>query len=200
MLDTVGMDLIVSLGRTLGFSLTSGVNLYATVAILGLAVRFDWVSLPPQYQVFANDWIIGIALTLYVIEFVADKIPYIDTLWDSVHSFIRPAGGALVAIATLGEASPVMEVLIGLLGGTVAAGSHFTKASTRVAANASPEPFSNWALSFVEDIFVVGLGILALKYPVVAFVITVAILIMIVLAFRWIVRKLTRLARPAVTA
>ena len=194
------MDLIVSLGRTLGFSLTSGVNLYATVAILGLAVRFDWVSLPPQYQVFANDWIIGIALTLYVIEFVADKIPYIDTLWDSVHSFIRPAGGALVAIATLGEASPVMEVLIGLLGGTVAAGSHFTKASTRVAANASPEPFSNWALSFVEDIFVVGLGIVALKYPVVAFVITVAILIMIVLAFRWIVRKLTRLARPAVTA
>ena len=200
MLDTVDMDLIASLGRTLGFSLTSGVNLYATVAILGLAVRFEWVSLPPQYQVFANDWIIGIALTLYAIEFIADKIPYIDTLWDSVHSFIRPAGGALVAIATLGEASPVMEVLIGLLGGTVAAGSHFTKASTRVAANASPEPFSNWALSFFEDLFVVGLGILALKYPVVAFVLTVAIIIMIVLALRWIIRKLTALARPVATA
>jgi hypothetical protein len=194
------MELIASLGRTLGFSLTSGVNLYATVAILGLAVRFDWVSLPPQYQVFANDWIIGIALTLYAIEFIADKVPYIDTLWDSVHSFIRPAGGALVAIATLGEASPVMEVLIGLLGGTVAAGSHFTKASTRVAANASPEPFSNWALSFFEDLFVVGLGILALKYPVVAFVVTVAIIIMIVLALRWIIRKLTALARPVATA
>jgi Domain of unknown function (DUF4126) len=194
------MDLIVTLGRTLGFALTSGVNLYATVAILGLAVRFDWVSLPPQYQVFANDWIIGIALVLYSIEFIADKIPYIDTLWDSVHSFIRPAGGALVAIATLGEASPVMEVIIGLIGGTVAAGSHFTKASTRVAANASPEPFSNWALSFFEDAFVVGLGILALKFPVVAFVISVAILIMIVLALRWIIRKLTRLARPVATA
>jgi hypothetical protein len=194
------MDLIASLGRTLGFAFTSGVNLYATVAILGLAVRFDWVSLPPQYQVFANDWIIGIALALYAIEFVADKIPYIDSLWDSVHSFIRPAGGALVAIATLGEASPVMEVIIGLIGGTVAAGSHFTKASTRVAANASPEPFSNWALSFFEDVFVVGLGILTLKYPVVAFIITVALLIMIVLAFRWIVRKLTRLVRPAVAA
>ena len=194
------MDLIVTLGRTLGFALTSGVNLYATVAILGLAVRFDWVSLPPQYQVFANDWIIGIALALYAIEFIADKVPYIDTLWDSVHTFIRPAGGALVAIATLGEASPVMEVIIGLIGGTVAAGSHFTKASTRVAANASPEPFSNWALSFFEDAFVVGLGILALKFPVVAFVITVAILIMIVLALRWIIRKLTRLARPVATA
>jgi hypothetical protein len=194
------MELIASLGRTLGFSLTSGVNLYATVAILGLAVRFDWVSLPQQYQVFANDWIIGIALTMYAIEFIADKVPYIDTLWDSVHSFIRPAGGALVAIATLGEASPVMEVLIGLLGGTVAAGSHFTKASTRVAANASPEPFSNWALSFFEDLFVVGLGILALKYPVVAFVVTVAIIIMIVLALRWIIRKLTALARPVATA
>jgi hypothetical protein len=194
------MDLIVTLGRTLGFALTSGVNLYATVAILGLAVRFDWVSLPPQYQVFANDWIIGIALVLYAIEFVADKVPYIDSLWDSVHSFIRPAGGALVAIATLGEASPVMEVIIGLIGGTVAAGSHFTKASTRVAANASPEPFSNWALSLFEDAFVVGLGVLALKYPVVAFVISAAILIMIVLAMRWIVRKLTRLVRPVATA
>jgi len=194
------MDLIVTLGRTLGFALTSGVNLYATVAILGLAVRFDWVSLPPQYQLFANDWIIGIALIMYAIEFVADKVPYIDSLWDSVHSFIRPAGGALVAIATLGEASPVMEVIIGLIGGTVAAGSHFTKASTRVAANASPEPFSNWALSLFEDAFVVGLGVLALKYPVVAFVITAAILIMIVLAMRWIVRKLTRLVRPVATA
>ena len=194
------MDLIVTLGRTLGFALTSGVNLYATVAILGLAVRFDWVSLPPQYQVFGNDWIIGIALIMYAIEFVADKVPYLDSLWDSVHSFIRPAGGALVAIATLGEASPVMEVIIGLIGGTVAAGSHFTKASTRVAANASPEPFSNWALSLFEDAFVVGLGVLALKYPVVAFVITAAILIMIVLAMRWIVRKLTRLVRPVATA
>ncbi len=103
LLDTVDMELLVSLGRTLGFSLTSGVNLYATVAILGLAARFDWVALPPQYQVFANDWIIGVALSLYAIEFVADKIPWVDSLWDTVHTFIRPAGGALVAVATLGE-------------------------------------------------------------------------------------------------
>jgi hypothetical protein len=194
------MDLIVSLGRTLGFSLTSGVNLYATVAILGLAARYDWVALPPQYEVFANEWVIGTALVLYAIEFIADKIPVIDSLWDSVHTFVRPIGGALVAIATVGEASPVYEVIIGLLGGAIAAGSHFTKAGTRVAANTSPEPFSNWALSFFEDAFVVGLGLLALNYPLAAFVVTVLIVIAIVVALRWIVRKLTSLGRRLATA
>lgn len=194
------MDLIVSLGRTLGFSLTSGVNLYATVAILGLAARFDWVALPPQYEVFASEWVIGVALVLYAVEFIADKIPVIDSLWDSVHTFVRPIGGALVAIATLGEASPVYEVIIGLLGGAIAAGSHFTKAGTRVAANTSPEPFSNWALSVFEDVFVVGLGLLALKYPVAAFVVTVLIVIAIVLALRWIIQKLASLGRRMATA
>lgn len=194
------MELLVSLGRTLGFSLTSGVNLYATVAILGLATRYEWVALPPQYQVFDNDWIIGAALALYVIEFVADKIPWVDSLWDTVHTFVRPIGGALVAIGTTADASPVYEVLVGLVGGTIAAGSHFTKASTRAAANTSPEPFSNWALSFIEDVFVLGLGLLALKYPVAAFVVTALILLAIVLALRWIIRKLGGLGRRAVTA
>jgi hypothetical protein len=191
------MELLASLGRTMGFSLTSGVNLYATVAILGLAARFDWIELPAQYDVFARDWIIGLALLLYAVEFVADKIPWVDSMWDSVHTFIRPIGGAVVAVATLGEASPGLEVIIGLLGGTVAAGSHFAKASTRVAANASPEPFSNWALSFMEDAFVIGLGLLALKYPMAAFVVTIAILIAIILAFRWIIRKLRGVGRTA---
>lgn len=193
------MELLVSLGRTLGFSLTSGVNLYATVAILGLAARFDWVTLPPQYEVFANDWIIGGALVLYAIEFIADKIPWIDSLWDSVHTFIRPLGGALVAAATVGDASPALEVAVALVGGTIAAGSHLTKASTRVAANASPEPFTNWGLSFFEDAFVIGLGLLALKYPIAALVITVLILVTIVMSLRWIFRKLRGLGRPVPT-
>ena len=90
------MELLITLGRTLGFSLTSGVNLYATVAILGLAARYDWVALPPQFEVFANDWVIGGALLMYAIEFVADKIPWVDTVWDSIHTFVRPVGGALV--------------------------------------------------------------------------------------------------------
>ena len=195
------MDLLVSLGRSLGFSLTSGVNLYATVAILGLATRYQLVDLPPQYHVFASDWVIGLSLLLYAVEFIADKIPWVDSMWDSVHTFIRPIGGALVAVATLGEASPTLEVIVGLLGGTIAAGSHFTKASTRVAANASPEPFSNWALSFFEDAFVLGLGVLALMFPIAAFVITVAIVVAIVFAFRWIVRKLRNVGRrPMATA
>ncbi len=191
------MELLVSLGRTLGFSLTSGVNLYATVAILGLAARYDWVALPPQYEVFASDWVIGGALLLYAIEFVADKIPWVDSMWDGVHTFIRPVGGALVALGTAGEGSRTYEVMMALMGGTIAAGSHFTKASTRVAANASPEPFSNWALSFFEDIFVLGLGMLALQYPVVALAVTVLLLVIIALALRWTIRKLRGIGRPA---
>jgi hypothetical protein len=193
------MELLVSLGRTLGFSLTSGVNLYATVAILGLAARYDWVALPPQYDVFASDWVIGAALALYAIEFIADKIPWVDSMWDSVHTFVRPIGGALVALGTSAEGSGAYEVMIALLGGTIAASSHFTKAGTRVAANASPEPFSNWALSFFEDLFVIGLGMLALKYPLIAFGVTVAIVIVIVLALRWTIRKLRGFVKPVAT-
>src|SRR6476620_3594077 len=93
------MEILTSLGRTMGFSFAAGINLYATVAILGLASRFGWVALPPQYQVFDNNWIIGGALALYVIEFVADKIPWVDSVWDAVHSVIRPVGGAAIAVA-----------------------------------------------------------------------------------------------------
>lgn len=194
------MELVEVLGRTLGFSLSSGVNLYATVAILGLAARYDWVVLPAQFDVFASDWVIGLSLTLFVVEFIADKIPWVDTLWDSVHTFIRPLGGALVAVAALGEASVGTEILVGLLGGSVAAGSHATKASTRAAVNASPEPFTNWGLSFVEDAFVVGLVLLALQYPLIALVIAIAVILTIVLALRWIIRKLRGVGRSLRTA
>jgi hypothetical protein len=198
------MDLLISLGRTLGFSLTSGINLYATVAVLGLAARFQWVTLPPQYQVFNSDWVIGGALVLYAIEFIADKIPWIDSLWDTVHTIIRPLGGAAVAIATLGDASPEYQTLIGIAGGAIAAGSHLTKASARVAANASPEPFSNWFLSLAEDAFVLGLGVLALKYPIAALVVTALIVLAILLAVHWIIRMLrgavAKANRPAMEA
>lgn len=182
------MDLM-TLGRTLGFSFTAGVNLYATVAILGLASRYGWVSLPPQFQAFNNDIVIGVAIAMYLIEFFADKIPYFDSLWDAVHTAIRPVGGALIAVTTLGDASPTVEALIALLGGAVAAGSHLTKTSTRAAANASPEPFSNWILSIGEDIFVVGLGYLALKYPIAALVVAGTLLVLIVVFATVIIRK-----------
>jgi uncharacterized protein DUF4126 len=184
--------MLTSLGRTLGFSFAAGINLYATVAILGLASRYGWVDLPPQYKVFDNNWIIGAALVLYVIEFFADKIPWLDSAWDAVHTAIRPIGGAVIAVLTLGHASPTTEALVALLGGTLAASTHFTKAGTRVMANASPEPFSNWVLSFVEDLFVVGLGALALKYPAVAAGVVIVGVVLIVSFAAWIVRALRR--------
>ena len=185
------MDL-VTLGRTLGFSFAAGVNLYATVAILGLAARYGWVDLPPQFQAFNNPLIIGTALVLYLVEFFADKIPYFDSLWDMLHTAIRPLGGALIAVTTLGEASPGVQGLVALLGGTVAAGSHLTKTSTRAVANTSPEPASNWALSFSEDIFVVGLGYLALAHPIAALVVATVLLILIVTFAALIVRTVRR--------
>lgn len=176
----------------MGFSFAAGLNLYATVAILGLASRYQWVHLPPQFQAFDNNLVIGTALVLYLVEFVADKIPWVDSVWDAVHTVIRPVGGAVIAVTTLGEASPGMEGLVALLGGTLAAGSHLTKASTRAAANASPEPFTNWFLSLAEDAFVVGLGVLALKYPVAAAVVVGICVILIVVFAAWIVRALKR--------
>jgi Domain of unknown function (DUF4126) len=181
------MDL-VTLGRMLGFSFAAGVNLYATVAILGLAARYGWVDLPPQYQVFNNGFVIGTAIVLYLVEFFADKIPYFDSLWDLIHTAIRPLGGALIAVATLGDASPGVEGLVALLGGTVAAGSHLTKTSTRAVANTSPEPVSNWALSVAEDVFVVGLGYLALEHPIAALVVAGVLLVLIVVFAAVIIR------------
>lgn len=186
------MDVVTTLGRTLGFSFAAGVNLYATVAMLGLASRFGWVDLPEQFGVFNNDFVIAAAVVMYLVEFFADKIPYVDTVWDIVHTAIRPFGGALIAVATLGDASPAMQGLIALLGGTVAASSHLTKTSTRAVANASPEPFSNWFLSLGEDVFVVGLGYLAMRYPIAALVVAGILLVFIAMFFVVIIRTVRR--------
>jgi hypothetical protein len=127
-----------------------------------------------------------------VIEFFADKIPYVDTLWDMLHTLIRPVGGALIAVATLGEATPTVEGLVALLGGTIAAGSHLTKTGTRAVANASPEPFSNWILSIGEDLFVVGLGFLALQYPLAALAVALALTVLIAIFAAVIIRVVRR--------
>jgi hypothetical protein len=195
------VDLLTTLGRTLGFSFAAGLNLYATVAILGLASRFDWVALPPQFKVFDNDIVIGAAIVMYIIEFVADKIPWVDSIWDGVHTVIRPIGGALIAVATLGHASPTVQGLVALLGGSVAASTHFTKAGTRAVANASPEPFTNWILSLSEDAFVVGLGFIALKYPAMAALVVLVCVVLMVMFAAWIVRAVRRRWRqsPPVT-
>ncbi len=171
------------------------------MALLGLASRYGWVSLPDHYRVFDNDIVIGTAIVLYIVEFFADKIPWVDSLWDAIHTFIRPAGGALIAVGTIGDASPGVEGLTALLGGTLAAGTHLTKAGTRAVVNTSPEPFSNWILSIAEDIFVVSLGFVALKYPVIsALVVIVGVVLMLVFA-AWIVRavKLRWAQRPTLS-
>jgi len=186
------LETLAFFGRTLGFSLAAGVNLYATVAILGLAARYDWVTLPSEYQVFDNDWVIGTAVVLYVFEFFADKVPWVDSAWDALHMVVRPVGGALIAVSMLGEASGGLTAAIALLGGTVAAGSHATKTATRLVANSSPEPFSNWLLSFLEDGLVIGLGLLALQYPLAALVVSLLLIGAIVLMFALLVRAIRR--------
>jgi hypothetical protein len=184
--------LIAVLGRAAAFSFAAGINLYATVAILGLVSRFKWVELPPQFAIFNNDIVIGVAVLMYVVEFFADKIPYLDTAWDLVHTAIRPLGGAFVAVASVGDASPAAQGLAALVGGTLAAGSHLTKAGTRAAANTSPEPFSNWFLSLTEDGLVVGLGVLALTHPVSALIVTAVLAGLMVLFAAAIVRAVRR--------
>ncbi|MGH7550935.1 MAG: DUF4126 domain-containing protein [Gemmatimonadota bacterium] len=194
---------LIEIARALGFSFTSGVNLYATVAILGLAVRYGWVDLPVQFEVFDNDLVIYGAIAMYIVEFLADKIPWVDSLWDAVHTVIRPLGGALIAVAAVGEASPGVEALVALLGGSVAATSHFAKAGSRAVINTSPEPASNTIASLLEDVLVFGLGLLALLFPIVALILVVALLVLIlffsVRLFRAARRRLRRV-RPAPTA
>lgn len=187
------MDLLADVGRVAGFTFAAGLNLYATVALIGLAVRFGWVALPPTYQVFDNDLIIYAALVLYAIEFVADKIPWVDSVWDAIHTLIRPVGGAAIAVMALAPETAGSAAFSVLLGGLVSGGSHITKAGTRVIANTSPEPFSNWALSLGEDALVLGLGFVALKYPVAALAVTLGFVALFVVFAAVLLKAFRRL-------
>src|SRR3954468_6842946 len=154
------------LSVALGLAALAGVNLYLTVFATGLAIHFHWITLAPQYQsleVLGNSWIISIAGVLYLLEFFADKIPWVDSIWDAVHTLIRPIGGALLAIQVLGHPSPAFTVIVALLAGGTSLITHTAKSGTRLASNASPEPFSNIALSVGEDIAVVG-GLALIHY------------------------------------
>ena len=153
------MDKLNLLGVALGLAYLAGINLYLTVFATGLAIHFHWITLAPAYQsleVLGGPAVIIIAGILYFLEFVADKIPWMDSAWDAVHTVIRPIGGALLAIQALGHPSPAFTVVVGLLGGGTSLIAHTAKATTRLTANTSPEPFSNVALSFAEDAAVLG--------------------------------------------
>jgi hypothetical protein len=192
------MNVIEILGVGLGAAWTSGINLYATVAVLGLLQHYGFVHrLPGGLEGLDNWWVIGIAIALYAIEFVADKIPYVDTIWDAVHTFIRVPAGAVIALAATTDLGPSLRVVALLLGGGLALSTHGTKATVRAAANTSPEPFTNWALSIVEDIFVVGAVILAALHPVVILVLILISLLILAWILPKVVRRLRRMMSTA---
>ena len=191
------MNPVETLGLALGAGFSSGLNLYATVATLGLLQRFGVIHLPAPLQVLSHPWVLGIAIVLYVVEFLADKIPYVDTAWDALHTLIRPPAAALLAYGATVAAPPEWRWGAALLAGGVALTSHGTKASTRAAVNTSPEPFSNWILSFGEDVLAVWLTWLSTAHPT-ATIVVVALLIALAAfllfhLFRFLRRSLQRL-------
>lgn len=157
--------IVTTIALTMGASWASGLNLYAAIAMLGLSGVYGAVQLPTDLLVLTNPLVIFSACLMYVVEFFVDKMPGVDTAWDSLHTFIRIPAGALLAIGAVGEASPALEIAAGILGGTMAAASHATKAGGRVLINASPEPFSNWVVSITEDVAVFGGLWTALHHP-----------------------------------
>jgi len=184
---------IQTLSLALGAGFSSGLNLYATVATLGLLQRFGVVHLPAFLQTLGHPWVIGIAAALYLMEFFADKIPYVDTVWDFIHTFIRPPAAALLAYLAAGGAGPEWRWGAALLAGGAALTSHGTKASVRAAVNASPEPFSNWSLSVGEDALAVWLTWMANAHPVATTVIVAALLALCA----FLLYRLFRFARRA---
>lgn len=155
----------------LGLAALAGINLYLTVFATGLAIHFHWITLAPAYQsleVLGHPLVITVAGILYVLEFFADKIPWVDSAWDAVHTVIRPIGGALLAIQVLGHPSPAFTVIVALLAGGTSLVTHTAKSAMRLASNTSPEPFSNIALSFGEDVAVLGGLALIYHNPVIA--------------------------------
>src|SRR5881392_4062913 len=153
------MEKLDLLAVALGLAALGGINLYLTVFATGLAIHFHWIALAPQYQsleILGNPWIITIAGILYFLEFFADKIPWLDSAWDAVHTVIRPIGGALLAIQVLGHPSPAFTIIVALLAGSTSLLAHTAKAATRLASNTSPEPFTNIGLSLGEDAAVLG--------------------------------------------
>ena len=192
------MNPLETLSLVLGAGFSSGLNLYATVATLGLLQRFGVIQLPDKLQVLSHPAILAVAMGLYLVEFLADKIPYIDSVWQAVHTFIRPPAAALLAFSVTGSASEPWRWGAALLAGGVALTSHGTKASARAAANMSPEPLSNWALSLGEDLLAVWLTWFATAHPTMAIVL-VAVLLVVSLfllyhLFRFLRRTFRRLA------
>jgi hypothetical protein len=180
------------IGAALALAVASGLSLYGTVFVVGLAVRLGWVHLGPAWAslgVLGDPVVLGVSGVLFLIEFLADKIPVVDSLWDAVHTLIRPVGGALVASRALGELSPAAEVLALLLLGGATLATHAAKATTRLAVNASPEPVSNVVVSLAENGLVAGAVWLALAHPLLALGAALVALAVAVVLTAWLARR-----------
>ena len=185
------MGTIEALSLAMGTAWTSGINLYATVAALGIAHRMEMIQLPQNLEVLSHPGVIAVACIMYVIEFFADKVPYVDSGWDALHTFIRVPAGAILAAQALGDLNPATELMAMLAGGSVALVAHGSKATARLAINASPEPFSNWLASFAEDIAVLGSIWLMFNHPLVMLILVLTFVALMV----WLTPKIFRAAR-----
>ncbi len=182
-----------TLGFAMGSAWLSGINLYATVLTLGLLQRFNLAHLPGDLSYLGHSWILITAGALYAVQFIADKIPAVDSAWDMIHTFIRVPAGAILAAAAVGHFDPKVRLLAMLVGGGIALSSHGAKTATRLAANTSPEPFSNIFLSLVNDVLAVGGTLLMAAHPAVLIVIVAVAVIASVLLIRWTARAIRRL-------
>ncbi|MGH8432708.1 MAG: DUF4126 domain-containing protein [Solimonas sp.] len=183
-------DTLAALAIALGAGWASGLNAYAAVLVLGGAERLGLASLPHDMQVLASPWVMGVAAVLFALNFLADKIPYVDSINDMLHTFVRIPAGAVLAYGAAGGLSPEIAVIAGLLGGTLAAGTHIAKAGSRALINTSPEPFSNVAASLTEDVSVVGGLALAIMHPITF----LCLLLVFIALLVWLLPKLLRLA------
>jgi hypothetical protein len=195
--EFVGPQLV---GLLIAVSFAAGLNVYATVATLGLLGHTHWLALPPGLHLLTNWWVIGAALALFAIEFFADKVPAFDLLWNAFHTFVRIPVAALIAFNATSQLSPQMQLLATLAGGAIALAAHGSKTAARIAVTPSPEPISNIALSAGEDTLAIFLTWLATQHPFAAGGIAVAFLILIVVMVRWIVRTIRRAFGALATA
>ncbi len=188
------MDTIQLLGSTLGLGFLAGIRLYATVLLLGLAIRFNVFHLSAQMShlaILADTRVLIAAGIAAALEFFSDKVPWIDSIWDSVHTFIRPVGAAVLGATALGSTDPVLKFIVVLLCGGVALTGHSSKAATRLVANHSPEPFTNIGLSLFEDLLIPAGIWIAVKYPIVA----LAFVAIFLAVFAWLAPKIFRVLR-----
>jgi len=183
---------LIALAAALGWA--SGIRLYAVLFVVGAVGYAGWFDLPEHLRILSHPMVLAASGFMVLAEFFADKIPGFDTVWDVVHTLIRIPAGAALAAAVFGDSPPAWTLAAAILGGTLAAGSHFTKAGARMLINTSPEPFSNWAASFGEDLLSGILIYFALAYPVVALIV-VAVLVVLSI---WLIPKLWRFMRAIV--